>query len=105
MNETNTIETLRQIVKNHSAQVLFFNPPAKPVAEGIAGACLEVDDEYGEEYKEYERPRLLVDMQTANMLVLVYDAMKPETQGKIDRLMLSKSGFIKVAEIGWRAVK
>jgi len=48
--------------------------------------------------------RLVVDMQTANVICLVYEAIKPENQAKVDRLMRTRSGFIKVAEISWKGV-
>jgi hypothetical protein len=101
-----TIETLREIVRTHSAKVFFFAPPEKPAVESLdVIGELAPQDTVTEEYAAYERPRLLVDMQTANAIVLVYDAVKPETQVKMDRLMLSKGGFVKVAKVAWGAVK
>ena len=106
-----TIEHLRTIVKNRAARVLFFEPPAVPVAESLEDACTFMDGNWGfgdfrtVPEEEYERERLLVDMQTANVMVMVYDALKPETRVKADRLMLTKSGFLKVSKVAWGAVK
>ena len=105
-----TIDTLREILETKSAKVLLFAPPTAPVAESMEVICgpeyHEVYDTFKtEERTTYERDRLLVDMQTANVMVMVYDALKPETRIKADRLMLSKSGFQRVAEVSWKAVK
>lgn len=107
-----TIDTLREIVKNKEAKVLFFAPPAKPVAESLEVICEDRERfeifptrEELEARAGYEKDRLLVDMQTANVIVMVYDAVKPENQEKMDKLMLSKSSFVRVANISWGAVR
>lgn len=107
-----TIDTLREIVNNKEAKVLLFNPPEKPVAESLEVVCQDREmfeifptKEEQEARAGYEKDRLLVDMQTAHAMVLVYDAIKPMNQEKADRLMTSKSGFLRVAEIAWGAVK
>ena len=101
-----TIEILHQIRDSHGARVLFFDPPAKPIPEGLDEISRVTDyDEVTEEYHEWERPRLLVDMHTANVICLVYDAVsKDSTREKMDRLMLSKTGFIKVTHVCWKFV-
>lgn len=53
-----------------------------------------------------KRGGLLLDIQTANMLITVYDAMKPETQTKVQAMMLeSKAKFIKVVNVGWGCIR
>jgi cell division septum initiation protein DivIVA len=100
------IETLREIRNNHSAKVLLFVQPQNPTTESLeVAANITEEEEETLDVAEYEKDRLLVDMQTAHAIVLVYEALKPETQVKADRLMTSKSGFLKVAKVAWGAVK
>lgn len=100
------IATLREIVANKNAKTLFFQPPAPPVVESLdaAGDIHECDEDMPE-VREFSRDRLVVDMQTANVIVLVYDAVKPETRLKMDRMMNTKAGFVRVGEIAWKAVR
>ena len=98
------IETLRQIVAKRRARVILFAKP--PVVENleVVSQFHETDEDHPERL-QYEKDRLLVDMQTANAIVLVYDAVTPETRAKIDRMLITKSGMLRVANIAWSAVR
>lgn len=101
----NTIDILRTIVKNHAAQTLHFAPPVTPIAEGLDVAIEVYDTPDDEIQTAFAVDRLMVDMQTANVMVTVYDAIKPTSREIADKMMTSKLGFIRVSEIAWKAVK
>jgi len=49
---------------------------------------------------------LMVDMQTANMLCTIYDALRPALQTKYsDMLAESRHRFIKLVDFGWDQVR
>lgn len=99
-----TIDILRKIVKDFAAQCLFFNAPQTPTPEGMDTLIEVYDTPLVETQTEFGKDRLLVDIQTANVIVTVYDALKPETQNKADKLMTTKKGFVRMTNIAWSAV-
>lgn len=70
-----SIDNLRLIVQKHSAKLFVW-----------------------------KGSQILVDVQTANVMVQVYDLIKPENQEKVAR-MIKASGeqFHKVVTIAWKA--
>lgn len=49
---------------------------------------------------------VVVDAQTANMLVTVYEALWPEMQAKVDRMIAASPGqFSKIVKVCWSCVK
>ena len=70
------IDKLRQIVKDKSAMSIKF-------ADGT----------------------MKVDMTTANIFVQMYDKMKERNQKKIDDMMQTKAGFLKVLDFFYGAMK
>jgi hypothetical protein len=50
--------------------------------------------------------RLLVDMQTANCIMLVYDALNDDNKAKTERMIKKSRGtFLKIVDICWKSVK
>jgi len=47
----------------------------------------------------------VIDMQTANMMVTVYNALGKPQQEKFDRMLLTMRGFDKLVDFGWKQVK
>ena len=70
------IDKLRQIVKDKSAMSIKF----------VDGS-------------------MKVDMTTANIFVQMYDRMKERNQKKIDDMMQTKAGFLKVLDFFYGAMK
>ena len=103
-----TIDVLREIVDKKCAKVLYFDAPNLPAVESlevIASIWEEMEGYVGITKPDYEKDRLLVDMQTANAMVMVYDVLSIDTKAKADRLMSTKSGFFKVADVAWKSVR
>jgi len=47
----------------------------------------------------------IVDMQTANMLCIVHDALNSKMQEKFERMLKTFQNFDKLVTFGWRQVK
>jgi len=49
---------------------------------------------------------MIIDMQTANMLLTVYNALgKPESKLKFERMLTTYTDFMKLVDFGWKQVK
>ena len=49
--------------------------------------------------------RTLVDGLTANAILACYDAMKPENQTKVARMIATPAGLARMAGFAWKHVK
>lgn len=92
-----TIQVLRNIVKN-KAYVEYKFPDVD---------YTQTREEIEEEIREFggKIEGTMIDMQTANMMVTVYDALGKPQQEKFDRVMMTMRGFEKLVDFGWKQVK
>ena len=58
-----------------------------------------------EEAKIPECEGMIIDMQTANMLLTVYNALNKEHQAKFETMLTTWRGFEKLVGFGWKQVK
>jgi hypothetical protein len=76
--EEKVLDTIKQIVKNKSAKAVKFD----------------------------DKKSMKVDMQTANVLLKVYDALNPANKEKVEKMMnKDKASFMKFVDFAWGAVK
>ena len=76
--EEKVLDTIKSIVKNKSANAVKFD----------------------------DKKSLKVDMQTANVLLKVYDALNPDNKKKVEAMMnKDKASFMKIVDFAWKSVK
>lgn len=89
-----TIQTLRDSVKNHSYIKHEF-PDADYTQEEI----------YNQEDFSAEDAKI-IDIQTANVLIKVYNTMKEQkNKEKFERMLKTWNGFEKLIDFAWKCVK
>jgi|TARA_R110002167_G_scaffold77666_2_gene215489 hypothetical protein len=54
---------------------------------------------------KFDDGKMKVDLFTANAVSQVYDAVKPETREKIDNMLRSKEGMLKMANFAFKSIK
>lgn len=59
-----------------------------------------------EDIKFNKGGKIRVDLQTANMLMTIYNALKPATKEKFERMVNnSKADFMRTVDFGWSKVR
>jgi hypothetical protein len=74
---TRNIDTLRNIVEHHQHAKLSFT----------------------------DGPTCAVDAFTANALMTVYNALRPDLQTKFEQMITTHRGFIRTVKFTWKVVK
>jgi hypothetical protein len=89
--KTMSLQLLKDIVYNHAyAEVMWSD--------------LQLVKENGE--NENEDAGMIVDAQTANMLLAVYNAFnKEESRKKFERMLSTYTNFQKLVDFGWKQVR
>ena len=78
LKEENVMDTIKGIVKNKSANTVKFN----------------------------DGKTMKIDMQTANVLLKVYDALNKQNKEKVETMMSKdKQNFMKIVDFAWKQVK
>lgn len=90
-------ERLQQIVKEKGWQQIKFPDLVIVDAEGATQEELE------EEINAQDG--MIVDMQTANVVIQVIKALSPENQIKAKKMLETWKGFDKMVNFAWKCVK
>ncbi len=88
-----SLENLQKIVKEHSFHLFVWE---------CEGTFAKMNFNFNSKFKDFSP--ILVDVQTANMLLTVYEALKnkQEFEAIIKR---SRYQFAKMVEFGWSCIK
>lgn len=78
-------------------------PPRHGVIASVEGLRTIVTRRQYEEFV-YPDGHVLVDMQTANALVLVYDALSEASHEKFERMLDTASGLNRLVAFAWKQV-
>ena len=95
-----SLANVQRIVKERS-YLTFIWPNEEEVVENTTYRITFEDDD-----ENLLVEPLLIDLTTAGMLCVVYDALDKSNQEKFERcLAKSRASFVRMLEIGWKAVK